>query len=472
MGSTQVVLIVISVIRTKYLAVQIGPEGFGLFSLLDAFFQLGTIFTGASLADASIKYIAEYSAKNEHEKVQKVFDFSFSFIFIAVTALSALFITFYSFFQIYFLSEDVIFWYYALFAASFVGNNLSNYIFSPLLTGLKLIKKIANRSIVTSVFNLITVVLLVFFFDLTGFFINVMLASFFGLYLFYLEGKKIVKVRLTWPDFKSEIGKKLVNFFSFNFFMGISWMGSNYFQRILIVNKLDMASLGLFSAALSLNKYLGIVIEASRYHTYPSLCVKTNIDEKNKLMNEYIRFALIYSVVASVFLICFAPYVIHLFYSKAFMQLADVYYVFVISQILMNIGWAFTWTIVGMAKMKFYSVSTIICHLLTVIIPWLMLKEYGLMALGFGFIIALLQHMLFNAFYLKKYHNIGINIKNVFLLLVSILIISVAVFLRNTGLVYKIILFIITLFSFFLTLSREERANLKIIFKQKLLKQK
>jgi O-antigen/teichoic acid export membrane protein len=460
MGSTQVVLIVISIIRTKYLAVHIGPEGYGLYSLLEAFFQLGTIFTGAALADASIKYISEYNEKGEKEKVQQIFDFSFSFIFIAITFVTFIFIVFYPLFKTYFLSKEVVFSYYSLFAASFVGNTLSSSVFSPLLTGFKQIKKIVSRTLINSFFSLVSVVLLVFFFDLTGFFLSAALASFFGLYLFWKEGLKLVKIRVSYPEFRTEIGKKLLSFFSMNFLLGITWMGSSYLQRILVVNRLNIASLGLFSAATSLNRYLGMVIEAAKYHTYPKLSEDINTEEKNIALNDYFRLSLLYSLTFSVFMINFAPFVIVIFYSKLFTSLADVFYIFVIAQLLANLSWTFTWTIVGMAKMKFYVFATIITHVLVVLVPFLMINEFGIFALGLGSIISSIQHMLFNGTYLWKRYRLGINKNNIYLSLIAASILVINVLFKDFNILINFSIVSFSCIVIFYTLSKVERIKI------------
>ena len=43
LSTTEVVLMVVALIKNKYLAVAIGPEGFGIYGLLLSFFNLGEI---------------------------------------------------------------------------------------------------------------------------------------------------------------------------------------------------------------------------------------------------------------------------------------------------------------------------------------------------------------------------------------------------------------------------------------------
>ena len=117
-GSTEFALIFVAIIRAKYLALNIGPEGYGEYSLLNSFFTILTAICGGWIARGTIKYTAEYRQKKEFDLAAKVHNYSISLALILGSIATALVFIFQSFVRSYFLSPDIILWHYSLFALS------------------------------------------------------------------------------------------------------------------------------------------------------------------------------------------------------------------------------------------------------------------------------------------------------------------------------------------------------------------
>jgi len=180
----------VAIIKNKYLAIEIGPAGFGMFSLLDSFFGFFLIFTGGWLSVPTMKYIAEHRSKNDNKSVQSTLNFSFSLAFISALFLISVFFIFSKFFISNFLNSEILYSYYILFAAAFLGTSL-NSIMQAYFQGMLLVKETIFRRIILRIFDLVSVVLLVLFFGLLGFFVNVLVIAFFGLFIFIYKSKHI-----------------------------------------------------------------------------------------------------------------------------------------------------------------------------------------------------------------------------------------------------------------------------------------
>ena len=455
-GFTEVAMVVVSMVRNKYLAVTIGPEGFGIFSLLSSFFSFMAIFAGVWLAAPTMKYISEYNSNNDKDSVQKVFDFSFVIIFFVATILTILFFACAKLIKNEFLSPDVIYLHYALFAASYISTSLTS-VFGTLLQAFKLIKKFVIIRIISNIFNLITVVILVYFFDLTGFFINILVSSIFLLLLFWRGCKNIIKIRLIKINFKDRISKKLLSFGSVNIFLGFINLLSEYLRRIIIISYTNMSVLGLFQAAFGLNKYLGVISNGANFYYIPKMSENLKINERNKVLNDYLRMILLSGTLFSLLAILFGRVAIKILYAKSFLPLADVLYIFVIAQFMVSVQLGFQGIVVGMAKLKIHSIVTTIAHILIVIIPIFLLKKYGLWAVGFGAVVASIQHILINYVYLKK--RIGIKLRSdiIILIFMGILFLGLSVVIRNMLISYKLIVTFIFSILIFVSLKKEEK---------------
>jgi PST family polysaccharide transporter len=455
-GFTEVAMVVVSIVRNKYLAVTIGPEGFGIFSLLSSFFGFMAVFAGVWLATPTMKYISEYNSNNDKDSVQKVFDFSFVIVFFVATILTILFFACAKIIKNEFLSPDIIFLYYALFAASYISTSLTS-VFGSLLQAFKLVKKVVIIRIISNIFNLITIVILVYFFDLTGFFVNILISSLFLLFLSWRVGKNIIKIRLIKLNFKDRISKKILSFGSVNIFLGFVNLLSEYLRRIIIISYTNMSVLGLFQAAFGLNKYLGVISNGANYYYVPKMSENLSISERNKALNDYLRITLLSGILFSTIAILFGKIAINILYAKSFLPLADVFYIFVIAQFMVSIQLAFQAIVVGMANLKVHSITTTIAHVLIVAIPLLLIKKYGLWAIGFGAVVASIQHILINYVYLKKRIGMKLRTDIIILIFMGILFLGLSVVIRNMLISYKLIVIFILSILIFVSLKKEEK---------------
>jgi len=454
-GTAQIAIIIISILKNKYLAVTIGPQGYGTFSLLQSFFQMANIITGAGIGTACVKYIAEYNAKKDTDSIQQIFDFSISLVFLLSCIATLIFFIFFPFFKRHFLTQDIHFIYYALFAASYTGIMLSS-IFTYLLRGLMQIKNMAKINIINSIFTLLSIIVLVHFYKLTGFFINIFISSVFILFLYYFFCKKSIKIRLKFPDFKNILSRKLLKFGSVDIFLGaVNFIGV-YLQRLIVVNYLSISSLGLFSAADSLTRYLLFFNDSAQYYTFPKLSENTNSETKNKILNDYFRFSISIGIIFSLGLILFGTLIVRLFLSKSFDSINNILYIFVLAQFLAGIQYGFQWTITGMAKLKILSVVVIVSYILIVIIPFFLIKSLGLVSLGIGSICATLQYSIISSLYLKIKFQINISILNLIYGFLGIGMILISSQLIYISIFYKLLIYISLISFVFLRLKKTE----------------
>lgn len=459
-------MVVVSIVRNKYLAVTIGPEGFGIFSLLSSFFGFMSIFAGVWLATPTMKYIAEYNSNNDKDSVQKVFDFSFVIVFFVATVLTILFFVCANIIKNKFLSPDVIFLHYALFAASYISTSLTS-VFRSLFQAFKLVKKVVIIRIISNIFNLITVVILVYFFDLTGFFVNILVSSLFLLFLFWRDGKNIIEVRIVKLNIKDQIARRILSFGRVSIFLGFINLFSEYLRRIVIISYTNMSVLGLFQASFGLTKYLGIISNGANFYYFPKMSENMSIGERNKALNDYLRIILLSGVLFSTVAILFGKIAIRILYADAFLPLADVFYIFVIAQFMVSIQLAFQVIVVGMAKLKVHSLTTTIAHVLIVVVPLFLIKEYGLWAVGFGAVVGSAQHMFINFTYLRKRIGIKIKLDNIILLLVAVLFIGLSIVMEDVLIYYKFIITLVLSLLLLMNLKKEERVFIATYLKKK-----
>lgn len=459
-GGTEFLLLFVNLIRNKYLALTIGAEGYGVVSLLTAFFQYANLIAGSWLSTASLKYISEYNSEGKKEEVKVLFNLTFYIVLIVATIIATVFIIFFPVIKTNFLSSEVLFSYYALFAAGFWGTSMTN-LFRIVLQGLMDIKKIVRIRLFTQAFNLVTIFLLVYLFDLVGLFMNIAIVSIFTALLYFLAVRKKIKIQkfnIKW--YKTDVSKKIFSFSAIDVFLGFIDQTANYLKRILIIDFLSMSSLGLYAASRGILKFLNLFSMGSMFHFKPQMSQSLTPGKRSKGMNDYFRLMLLLGGISSAWVVLFSNEAIRLLYSKDFVGLAPVLFIFILSQFVSNIQLGYMFSVVGMAKLKIHSISIIVSTPFAILIPYYYLTELGLISIGIGAIVSATIRIMIYGTFLGKNYKIYMNYSNLILLILGILVIIIAKYSLDQILVYRIILALSTSLLYFFFLKKKEKKDI------------
>lgn len=457
-GTTEVALILVGVIKNKYLAVTVGPIGYGMYSILDSFFGFFLAFSGGWLAIPTMKYISELRSKNNEGSIQSILNFCFSVTFLSSLFFVALFFIFSDFFLTHFISKDIAFEYYALFAASFLGVSL-NSVMQSYFQGMLFVNETIFRKIVLRIFDVASAVILVLLFGLTGFFLNVFVVAFFGLFIFIYKSSKH-KPKIVWPDLKDALHKKVITFGGLNLFIGIFSLISMHLQKLIVLRFLDIATLGLYRAALTFTGYLAIVGTSSHFFMDSKAAEELSNIERNKRLNDYTKLIVISSIIIFIPGILFSDTIIHLLYSKKFLELSPFLYVFIFAQYFLNIQLGIQANIVGLEKFKIYTFATLLAYAIIVIIPYFFLKEYGIKVLGIASIITSIEQILILSLYLYLKNKIAFSKYSLFLIFAGILLLIMAVFLIKQTLTYQIVFYTISVFITYFLFTKNDKEKI------------
>jgi O-antigen/teichoic acid export membrane protein len=458
-------LVGVAILRNKYLALSIGPNGFGLYSLLNSFFSMFSVFAGTWIGAGTTKYIAEYNNENDREKMNQIYTFSIFSIIIIGSVFTIIFILFRKYFITHFLSLEVLEFYFLLFAAGFIGMNLGQ-LFISILQGVTKIKMVIQSRLINSVMDVLFVVGFIWIFQVQGFFISIFISSIFSSLIFYFYIKKS-GFKICRFSFKQSIIKKLISFGGISLYTGLINLGSVYLQRILIVQKLGINSLGLFQAAFSIMTYAGLIIRGANFQLLPAMSKRLENSNYISLLNNYLSFILLITIPISVFAIVFGQMIITLLYSENFLQMISFLYWFIIAQFLTNIMTCLQTTIVGMAKLKIHAIAVTGIHLLWVICPAFLLGKMGIASVGIGFILGSMIGGIVYFIYLRNRIGYFFTKRVQHLFIYGVIVILISIGIRDTHALIHILFVLIVLYITFMFLNDGERRQMKnMIFKR------
>ena len=456
-----------AVVRNKYLATTIGPEGFGIYGLLNSFFSMISVFAGIWIATGTTKYIAEYSGAGDNEKKNQVFTFAFVVTVLIGGIITATLIFGQSFFRSHFLSKDVLMSYYLLFAAGFIGMNLRPVLLS-VLQGVLAVRIVVKYRILISVIDVLLIVVLVYLFQLLGYFIGILISALFsaGILYFYVykrSGFKFRKVSLN-----GNIAKRMIFFGGINFLTGLMNLGSAYLQRFLLVNRMGIDSVGIFQAGFAIMNYMGLVNRGSSFHLFPTMSKTMDNDHRVKQLNEYLNFILLIIIPIAVAGILFGRIGIHILFSSKFLPLASYLFWFISAQCIMSVTSAFQLTVVGMARLGIHSLAVFVIHSLWVVIPFFLISKYGIASFGIGFLAGGIAGGGIYYSYLWKKIGLRLSRRVISLMCYGSIALLVSIFSRGLSVIWQIILILCIIGAMLFFLNTEERKKLSNVVQKKL----
>jgi PST family polysaccharide transporter len=455
-STTEFLLIFVAIIRNKYLAVNIGPEGFGIYGLLTSFFGMISIFAGTWLGAGTTKYIAEYSGKDDDKKKNQIFTFTFFFVSIICVFLTIVLVVFRKFFISHFLSKDVLESYYLLFAAGFIGMNLQTILLS-ILQGVLQVKMVVKSRILISIVDVLLIISLVYLFHLLGFFIGILISSLFAAGILYFYVYKECGFRFTKFSFKEDIVKKMMSFGGVSLLTGSINLGSVYLQRFILVQRMGISSVGIFQAGYAIMNHIGLVNRGSSFHLFPTMSREMENVNRVKQLNEYLTFILLVTIPISVAAILFGKIAIQILYSSEFLPLSSYFFWFILAQFVIIIMTSFQTTVIGMAKLKIHTFAVFVIHSLWVVVPFFLIGKYGIASLPIGILVGQVLGGVIYLGYLWKNIDFRFSKRVNILLAFGMIAIILSILYRNISIIWQIIFILAVIGATISFLNRAER---------------
>lgn len=445
----------VALTRNKYLAVTIGTEGFGIYGFLNSFFMMIAVFAGTWMATGTIKYTSEYQAKGDKENLNSIFSFSAIIVAGIGIFLTIILIIWRKWFINTFLSNEIKESYYLIFCAAFFAICLRPVLLG-VLQGLRRVREVIISRWSIAILNLIFTITLVWIWGLTGFFLSLLVNAIFAVCILYWGIRRKDGLYLKTFSWHDPLVRLLLSFGSVNLILALVNLGSQYLQRVIIIHNMDIASVGLFQAAVSIMGYLGVVNRGSTFYFFPKMSEVMDNRYRSQKINEYLRFILLFSIPISVIAILFGKWAVMILYSTRFTPLSSVLFLFVIAQLLVSIGGVFQSTIVGMARLKMHATSCIVMHSLSVVVPLLLISKYGIGALGIGFVLGGLSGGFLNWLYLRNRIDLRFNQDVIQLFLIATVTLTGSILLSDKMVILRITLVIISVGFIVKMIRREE----------------
>lgn len=395
-GGASVITIGIGIVRTKAIAVILGPSGFGLMGLYGSIIDLALAAASMGIGNAGVRQIAESAASGDDTRIARtVLVLRSTAVVLGLLGVALLVALSHPLSALTFGSDD--------HAGAIALLGLAVYFRlltagqGALLQGLRRIRDLAVLGVVGASLGTMISIVLVYFFREQGVAPSLVAGAGMGLAVSWWYARK-VRIQLPQMD-RANVKQEAASLLKLGFaFMvsGLLIMAASYGVRAIVLRLDGLEAAGFYAAAWTLGGlYVGIILQAMGADFYPRLVgVAADHRECNRLVNEQTLVSLLLAGPGVIGTIIFAPLIITLFYSQEFLQAVDVLRWICLGVAMRVITWPMGFIIVAKNRQLFFVGAEIAWTVVNIGLTWICVEAFGVTGAGIAFFWSYVFHLL------------------------------------------------------------------------------
>ena len=349
-GGASVLNILIGLVRTKVIAVLLGPSGVGLVSLYTGLMTTATAVATMGIGIIGTRQIAEAFGKDDERALAVVRRAMFWGALLLASSGSLVVWSLREVLAVKVLGDAVhatiVGWLALGVAFSVAGASQG-----ALIQGMRRISDMARLSVYGSVLNTVLGMAFLWRWGQAGLVAYVLIGPLVNLLLGHWYVSRLPQVAFG-PITMQELARQWNTLLR----LGVPFMGAGLLSalvqlwiRVAVGNTLGVESLGHFQAASTISmQYIGFVLGAMGADYYPRLTgVIHDHKTATRLVNEQTEIALLLSAPVFIAMVGLTPWVIHLLYSPAFAPAVEVLRWQILGDVLKVVSWPLGYAIVA-----------------------------------------------------------------------------------------------------------------------------
>ena len=395
-GGASIISILIGMVRTKFVAVLLGPSGVGLMGMLNGILGMFATLSGMGIGTSGVRAIAEQNGRGNVTELSQVVR-SLRRTVWGTGLLGALLIAV--------LSPWLSKWTFgnndytlsiALLGMTILFGNIALGQ-SCVIRGTRRIADLAKINILGAFNSTLIGIPLYYFFGTRGIVPSLILGSLAALLTSWHFARR-VRIESCSADRKTsfKITKDLLKFGFPLMLTGLMSASVFYFIRMILLKRFDLQGIGIYTASFAVSSILiDFVLTAMGADYYPRLAAAAN--DRSQIKNEVdsqSEIALLLAVPALMLTILFAPAVIWLFYSGNFEPAADILRWSVFGVFGRIVSWPLGFVVLAKGKGKTFFFCELTMHLFHLSALWICTNVWGLVGAGVAFALLYLFYTL------------------------------------------------------------------------------
>ena len=394
LGGSQSLNIVIGIIRTKAMALFLGPAGFGVVGLYNSIVDLTQNIAGMGVNSSGVRQIAEAVGSNDTQRITlTVGVLRRTSMILGLLGAAALVVCARPIAQLTFGSERYASGVAILSIAAFC--KLVSGGQAALVQGTRRIADLAKMNTYGALFGAIIGIALVYVLREKGIVLYVVAVTMAAIVMSWWYARKVEIPRTSVPlkQVAAEI-KELLGLGIAFMISSLMTLGVAYTIRITVLHKVGIEATGLYQSAWTLGgMYVGFILQAMAADFYPRLTASVNDHPTcNRLVNEQARVGLLLAGPGVLATLTFAPLVIALLYSSRFGASVPILRWICLGATLQVITWPMGFIIIAKGKQKLFIFSEVTWATVSLALTWVCVGRFGLNGAGIAFFLSYVFH--------------------------------------------------------------------------------
>lgn len=391
-GGAQGIDLLIRMIRTKLVAVLLGPSGVGLIGVFQATIELIGKFSGLGIRSSAVRQVAEVHGSADAELLGRTIKVLRRTCWI--TGLAGWLLTLA-------LAQPLSTWAFgsseracalALLGAVLLLDSISGGQ-TAMLQGVRRIEDLARVLIFSSIGGTLISITLYAWLGEGGIVPALLAAAVINLAFSWWLSRRIAAppVEMDWPETLRE-ARPLV-------FLGLALMwgailaaGVEFATRGLIIRGFGIDAAGIYQAAWGISGlFAGFVLNAMGQDFYPRLtAVARHNNEVNRLVNEQIEVGVLLALPGLIATLAFSSWVIQVFYTGEFMPASEMLPGFVLGILGRVVIWPMGFIQLAKGTSRTLLATETAFNALHLFFIWIGLRHFGVagVAVAFAFVYA------------------------------------------------------------------------------------
>jgi O-antigen/teichoic acid export membrane protein len=393
-GGVQFFNILISIIRTKLIAIFIGPAGMGIVALLNSTINIISGITGLGIETSAVKHISgsykndDLNSVSANVTIVKKLALLTGIVGALLTISLSSWLSQLTFgntehtFSFLFLSITL------LFKQLTTGELV-------VLQGLRKMRFLAKANFYGNLFGLLFSIPLYYYYRIDAIVPTIIVASLSSvLFSFYFSNKiGIVKTNVSNNQLVTD-GKSIIRLGIMLTFSGFLTLLSTYLIQIYVGKIGGLEEVGFYNAGFTLlNSYVGIIFTVMATDYFPRLASICDENEKvrTSVIQQSFMSILIITPIIILFLI-FIPLIIRILYTPKFISIMQMVCFGILGMLFRAVSWSMGYIIIAKGDSNIFIKTALGFSVLSLILNVFGYYFYGLEGLGFSFFVYYLIH--------------------------------------------------------------------------------
>lgn len=394
-GGVQVFQILIAIIRSKFVAILLGPSGMGIVGLFNSTIDVINQFSKLGLDTSAVKDIAVAHNSGKPERIQMVISSLRRLVWLTGLLGSLLTIILSPLLSRLVFDSDEYTMAFVWLSSVLLFKQLTTGQMA-ILQGIRKLNYLAKANLYASFAGLLVTIPLYYFFRLDAIVPVLIISSLMGLAFSWYFSKQLElkSIKISNAAAFSE-GKEMLKLGLMLSLRGLITMAAAYSIQLFVSHSGGVEQVGFYVAGFVIvNSYVGMVFGAMQTDYFPKLSGIANDPDKLRaaVLEQAVIAVLLITPIIVVFL-TLAPTAIVLLYSEKFLPITMLVSWGMFGTLFKAVSWSMGYVILAKGDSKLFIKTAILFNSIFVTMLVLGYYFYGLLGVGIGFFIYYILHL-------------------------------------------------------------------------------